>query len=440
MECTPPKKKIYLHIGHGKTGTSSIQSVLARAEADLKKANILYPYAPGAEDAKRGFVTSGNIPLQSIEANWVEYCLDVVTRRSPGYSVYVFSSEIVFWCMDQFYSALEACRDHFDFEVVLTVRDSFDMFSSAYQQYVKGCGIAMSFADFLQQEHYLESHAPQAVAILDKLEELKARVHLLNYTAIGTSIGARVLAAMGISELTCAHISECRIVNRSLDPAELQLMLLVNFLFGAEVGVRISYALINGLPNLPSIKLPFSEDSAVVIKDNMQPFVDEINRRLPEGEQLSLKPSTFCAEAPRSDLLNSDQAAIAYGELVNWSKEVLAFPSFSSDKLIPVAHLILLFFLGSASCSQIPVNRQTLSIITEECQGANCYSGLCEVFNNNQLLSYLGYFSDGDSAVLPAYILISQKLNALTHAGLTPAEILDLFAIVHRVKLRVAVA
>jgi hypothetical protein len=60
--------------------------------------------------------------------------------------------------------------------------------------------------------------------------------------------------------------------------------------------------------------------------------------------------------------------------------------------------------------------------------------------NHNQLLGYFDYFSKADPASLAQYIPISQKLNALTHAGLTPAEILDIFTVVHRVKLRLAIS
>jgi hypothetical protein len=111
----------------------------------------------------------------------------------------------------------------------------------------------------------------------------------------------------------------------------------------------------------------------------------------------------------------------------------------NSDELAPVAYL-LLFLLGNSRDSSIFVAKNTLAIVFEECRANSCSSVLCDSFNHNQLLGYFDYFSKADPSSLPQYIPISQKLNALTHAGLTPAEILDLFAIVHRVKLRVAAA
>jgi hypothetical protein len=445
LEKSSHKKKIFLHIGHGKTGTSSIQSVLAKAQADLEAANILYPFDASFEDAKKGFISSGNIPPESI-INWFEYCMMQVMQRQPNYNAYIFSSENLFWHMDQFFSEVENYREHFDFEIILSVRNPFDMLCSAYQQAVKRNGAAISFDEFLVEQDFLEFHAVQAVTILERLEALQVKVNLLNYTAIGRNIGSRILAALNINNLADCHMAENVTVNRSLDAAELQLLLLINFAFGAEAGAKVSDNLVNRLPSLSPAKLNFIEDSIVLIKSKMQPIVDQLNTRLPKSEQLNLHPS-LCAAAHvachddvnRSHFLASDQAAIAYDVLVNYFKEVLGSASLNPEESMPVASLILFLFLGNASHSRLPINRQTYDVIIDECQVATCLSGLCESFDHNQLLGYLYYFSAGESAFLPQHLLISQQLNALSHAGLSPMEILDLFAVVHRVKLRVAV-
>jgi hypothetical protein len=111
----------------------------------------------------------------------------------------------------------------------------------------------------------------------------------------------------------------------------------------------------------------------------------------------------------------------------------------NSDDLIPVAYLVL-FLMGNATDSKTYVDLNALAIVLEECQAANSPSGFCDSLNHNQLLGYFDYFSKADPASLAQYIPISQKLNALTHAGLTPAEILDIFTVVHRVKLRLAIS
>ena len=55
------KTKLFLHIGHGKTGTSAIQSALAIASEDLAKRGINYPIQQSLRDrASRLEITSGN--------------------------------------------------------------------------------------------------------------------------------------------------------------------------------------------------------------------------------------------------------------------------------------------------------------------------------------------------------------------------------------------
>ena len=55
------KTKLFLHIGHGKTGTSAIQSALAIASEDLAKRGVNYPIQQSLRNrASRLEITSGN--------------------------------------------------------------------------------------------------------------------------------------------------------------------------------------------------------------------------------------------------------------------------------------------------------------------------------------------------------------------------------------------
>ena len=64
------KTKVFLHIGHGKTGTSAVQSSLAIASDDLFSYGINYPIHPSLRDRLAQLeITSGNwspIPERSL--------------------------------------------------------------------------------------------------------------------------------------------------------------------------------------------------------------------------------------------------------------------------------------------------------------------------------------------------------------------------------------
>jgi len=135
------------------------------------------------------------------------------------------------------------------------------------------------------------------------------------------------------------------------------------------------------------------------------------------------------------DQYNSNSRKLLYQEanpVVNSSLRL------NADDLIPVTYLVL-FLLGNANNAEIFIDKNILSIIVEECQASTLHSGLCDSVNHNQLLGYFDYFSTGCPALSPQHILIPQKLKALFHAGLSQLEILDLFTLLHRVRLRVAI-
>ena len=90
------KTKLFLHIGHGKTGTSAIQSALAIASEELAKRGISYPIQPSLRDrASRLEITSGNWqpnPEISLSDQLLE-----IEKKNQNNSKIVLSSESLFW-------------------------------------------------------------------------------------------------------------------------------------------------------------------------------------------------------------------------------------------------------------------------------------------------------------------------------------------------------
>lgn len=76
-------RKLWVHVGHGKTGSSFIQSVLATNAPLLKEHGILYPVHDSFESAKKGFISTGNGEL-------------LISDRMSFEATTLFSSEIRF--------------------------------------------------------------------------------------------------------------------------------------------------------------------------------------------------------------------------------------------------------------------------------------------------------------------------------------------------------
>ncbi len=80
---------LYLHVGHGKTGSSYLQSVLALSQNALKDEEIVYSLNGSGERAAQGKITSGNGDL-------LEGFLKKRKADGKGNSNFLFSSEVLF--------------------------------------------------------------------------------------------------------------------------------------------------------------------------------------------------------------------------------------------------------------------------------------------------------------------------------------------------------
>ena len=108
------KTKLFLHIGHGKTGTSAIQSALAIASEELAKRGISYPIQPSLRDrASRLEITSGNWqpnPETSLSDQLLE-----IGKKNKNNSKIVLSSESLFWLIPDLIQRKSSWENFFQF-------------------------------------------------------------------------------------------------------------------------------------------------------------------------------------------------------------------------------------------------------------------------------------------------------------------------------------
>jgi transposase InsO family protein len=84
------RQKIILHIGHGKTGSSYIQSSLALTAGRLREAGIEYPELRPFTRAKQGRISSGNLGhaknfVQTVTERWRQHYNTVRPHSALGY-------------------------------------------------------------------------------------------------------------------------------------------------------------------------------------------------------------------------------------------------------------------------------------------------------------------------------------------------------------------
>lgn len=131
--------KLFLHVGYPKTGTSAIQSFLAKNDEDLKKIGYLYPQTGRLGDAHYGFSSAFGLGRHSAAdpkttPQKIRTSLDEELAKSKCTNL-VISSENLILCKNPkiFADAFEG----FEIHPVVYLRRHDDWFESAYNQSVR---------------------------------------------------------------------------------------------------------------------------------------------------------------------------------------------------------------------------------------------------------------------------------------------------------------
>ena len=285
------KTKIVLHAGHGKTGTSAIQSALAISADALLKNGIHYPIDPNERQrAARFEITSGNWkhnPTISLS----EQCLELAASNAAGHTI-VLSSESLFWHLTDFVHQKEQWNEAVDIHVILAVRELEEMLSSEYQQRVKRHGESKPFEQFLKRRHFISSHHKKAAEVLTQLSQQNVPVTLINYSAHKKTISKKVFDALGCSDLFPKEKMGDLVINRSLSQKELQMLMMINALYYDQfpwISARLSDALAKNLPNTETQRSRISPQSLEKLYDKNDSYLQIINSHLSAEEPLTVQ-------------------------------------------------------------------------------------------------------------------------------------------------------
>lgn len=297
--------KVILHIGHGKTGTSAIQSFLATNADRLERVGVRYPSHDSFEAAKKGGISSGNC---SSDATQAFQKIKQELKNTDGRTL-LFSSEFLFNQREVVCSLIEGLKGNVEFEILMFVRNPLEMINSVYHQSVKRSGEVRSFEEVaIGERHLLE-----AVDWHQALGALGVRVKTFNYSKRKTTVVPTFLEALGceaVLEDSAATASQNRTVNRSLSFTELKLVRMANREFGALFGMKLSDRLVETSPDVKSYKLPMSVDLISNCRTRFAPAIEYFNARLPASDQLESIDPVPTTEATISEDKDEDFKSI----------------------------------------------------------------------------------------------------------------------------------
>lgn len=302
-------REVLLHVGHGKTGSSYIQSSLALSGEVLSQAGLCYPIEEGLRSrAASGLVTSGNLkPVTGEVAR-------AVARMPVGCcSRVLLSSESLFRTLFDF--ALGEIREvcpKAHVRVLLFVRDPLSNAASSYVEFVKQGRTHLTFSEFLAT-----FNKPQKVKEFIgrcRLEGLDIRV--LNYSRLKAGILSELSDWAGLASGALKEPGR-RFVNRSLTRSELFVQKELNRLIGDERAGFLSRELCNRLPDIAS---EYPVERAEVLEKfmtRMRVHTRAVNQML--GEDL-YRPEDINPyiqqDGPQAVLFSEEQISAVIGALV----------------------------------------------------------------------------------------------------------------------------
>ncbi len=297
-------RKIYIHIGCAKTGSSALQLWFAKHREFFKTRGVFYPLQDTITHEYE--ITSGNgveLYAKIINGTAKDYLIKLIEFYNEG-DLFVSSEALSSLTLEQInYFSLVLNDLNLTPVIIAYVRNIYDFSLSVYGQLVKRHGLSLNFYDFATSPEYLSTITSQLDAI-NIYADFFDNINVINYSKKRDSIDSSILNLLDIPADSLPRLSS-ETVNRSLSPNEISLLARVNMLFAEKFGNRfvesfsqklsdaiiyqdpekkntffIDNKVLNYLNNIVSQKISdfnnrfFPDDDGLVLTDRHGPIVD----------------------------------------------------------------------------------------------------------------------------------------------------------------------
>jgi hypothetical protein len=268
-------RKLILHIGAPKTGTSAIQRFLA-SNVDALRA-MGFDYLRGGPDFGSLPTTGNGLPILLFFQNAgspPETLSSVIEGYFGTQSTAIISSEILFSLSGGWQELIDACSA-IDSEprVIVYVRNVYPFYLSSYNQLVKQHGEIGSFRHFVENNDILSYQEPLQFFAKALGPD---RVKVAHYESAQMNICRHFVAMISPdADLSKMKFDLVR-VNRSLDELELRFMRIANRFPAAHLPGELSNLLISSDPDRHARRAT-SPEIVELLTDRHAAEVTEIN-------------------------------------------------------------------------------------------------------------------------------------------------------------------
>jgi len=293
--------RLLLHIGHGKSGSSYLQTWLAANTHLLAhRRGLLYPMQSPDDSfrddrALEGRFSMGNgHVLQALldsprrPRRWRRHLLDNEGLSRSQLNGLVFSFEGWAKQLDQLLPPLLQVADRWGvrrIELLMMIRDPLDHACSVYSQMVKRHGYTAGLEQWLVDYRF----TARLLKSLELIESYQARIKLtvVHYGRRKHALLEELQSWLELEPQPCWQPAPSLLVNRSLTADELVLMRCLNGRLG-DAAALVGEALVDQLPMLQPACLIPSLDAIKAFNERWAGIVERINVFLPKSAELQL--------------------------------------------------------------------------------------------------------------------------------------------------------
>ena len=285
-------KEIILHVGHGKTGSSYLQSALALSSERLKSIGIDYPSHPSFAAAKTGLISSGNV------LGGDEWLSNLVAKAIHSKQKKIlFSNEGLFLQILANHSIMADVLQKFKIKIILFIRNPWGHMLSKYGQGVKRSGHVTAVNDAANRYNIVQ----RVDQFVDLCNNMNIELKVINYSKRKHELSSAFEEALNIPAGTL-EIPKIKNINRSLTTSELEFQRLFNVYFEGHSSRFISDILCNELPDITPEKIKLSDEAASKFISRISKDVECINKKLDADCQYSLPSKDTSKDTAEQDV------------------------------------------------------------------------------------------------------------------------------------------
>ena len=312
MDANISMKKLYLHIGFGKTGSSALQSWLSLNSKALGKQGI--DYADLAPKAKFNEVSSGNgralfIACRQKQFDEVERLICSKYFFNPRNSVSIVSCELLQGIKKPTIEKLhDICqRNDIDITIIAYVRSIYEQCYSNYLQRVKRSGATHAYGE--EEEDITFSNTAEKLGRY--LDVFGSQLTVLNYDNEKHDICGSFSRVTGINPKHTKTTSQR--VNRSLTREEMEVLRRLNGFHKGKLSTQLSNYVIRKSPNTKT-SVFYDKSMVEILREKYGEDIQWVNRQF--GLTPPLVSDFYCGNSDKS-VIKLDRSS--YTPALKWA-------------------------------------------------------------------------------------------------------------------------